>query len=40
MFHICGGGDVMNNPFQEIVFNFGAINYIYPDKLGEKLHFF
>jgi hypothetical protein len=31
---ICGGGDIMSNPFQEIAFNFGAINNIYPDKLG------
>ena len=28
---ICGGGDIMTNPFQEVVFTFGATNDIYPE---------
>jgi len=27
---ICKGGDAMSNPFQEVLFTFGAINDIYP----------
>ena len=37
---ICGGGDVMSNPFQKIVFNFDAINNIYPAELGNELDVF
>jgi hypothetical protein len=28
---LCGGGDIMTNPFQEVVFTFGATNDIYPE---------
>ena len=37
---ICGGGDRMSNPFQDIVFNFDAISNIYPADLGDEVDVF
>jgi hypothetical protein len=35
---ICGGGDVMSNPFQEAIFNFGTSNSIYPEDFPDGLY--
>jgi hypothetical protein len=37
---LCGGGDIMSNPFQEVVFTFGATNDIYPEDFDEAFRFF
>ena len=33
---ICGGGDIMSNPFQDVVFAFGPINSMYPEVFRGK----